>query len=389
MKKTTILLLVLLITTTIFSQEIVRIYDSTSQDVNPGATNRWPVSHLNSALGVEVLLSAPGNSRSHYVTGFIMTGAKDPNGFYLLRQNCLVFNATADTLTATEDGTTFDVDTLAAIGDFCLELWINLPATADDVPLLVESGNPLNNGWIIQLSASSLITFTIDDGTNTATITGTTVLDDGEWHHIACSVDRDSATGMQIYVDGEADATAVDPTTVTAAINAGDDIVITGDDAVTFYISTMGFYMGDGAYFTPTEARERYNSGIGHKYEGDELDLIVGYNTDEGIGNGCLDILDKIANVIALNTVTWAPSRQSGSTAEVNVMGVPISSGPWDMMRSVGKFTCGGDLLSGEHRGNIFIKFPHPVRIGRNCPLIILETIGGFNLILFGFTGPY
>lgn len=384
--KKLIVLLVLLITTTARPQEITRVYDAMGRDVNPGASNRWPVSHLNSALGAEMLLSAPGNDRSHYVTGYILGGAKDPNGFYLLRQNCLVFDATADTLTATEDGTTFDVDTLAAVGDFCLELWINLPATTDDVPLFVESGDSTNNGWLIQLSTGSIITFTIHDGALGATITGTTALDDGEWHHIACSVDRNSETGMQIYVDGVADATAVDPTTVVNAINAADDIVITGDDAVTFYISTMGFYQGDGAYFTVAEARTRYNSGIGLKYEGDELDLVVGYNTDEGIGAPSYDILDKVANVIALNTVAWSPSRQSGATAEVNVMGVPFGSGTWDMMRAVGKFHCGGaDHLQ---KGDVFVKFPHPVRIGRNCPLIILETIGSYNLVLFGFTGP-
>ena len=379
-----LILLVLLIAIPLFAQDIVRVFNRTGQEVNPGVGNRWPVSHLNTALGVEMLLSAPGNDRSHYVTGFILTGAKDPNGFYLLRQNCIVLNAVGDTVTLTEDGTTFD----CAANDFCAEFWINLEATDAAIPSLMLTGDPdgAADGWLIELTAASLLEFTIHDGANGATITGTTAIDDGEWHHIACGVDRDSATGMQIYVDGEADATAVDATAVDGTVSAGGNIVITGVNNETFYISTIGIYVGAGAYFTAIEARTRYNSGIGLKYEGDELVLIVAYNTDEGIGTACYDILDKIANVIALNTVTWAPSRQVGATAEVNVRGVPHNSR--DMMRHVGKFTCGGDLLSGEHRGNVFIKFPHPVKIGRNCPLNILETIGDYNLILFGYTGP-
>ena len=318
------------------------------------------------------------------MTGFIMTGAKDPNGFYLLRQNCLVLDAVGDTVTLTEDGTTFDI----AANDFCVEFWINLEDSDAAVPTLVATGDPDGgaDGWLIDLSAASILTFLIHDGANGATITGTTALDDGEWHHIACSVERGSATGMQIYVDGEADATAVDVTLVVGTISATEDIVMTGVATETFYISTIGFYMGDGAYFTALEAKTRYNSGIGLKYEGDEDDLVVGYNTDEGIGTACYDMLEKIANVIALNTVTWSPSRQNAAVAEVNVRGVPFNSR--DMMRHVGKFTCGGGLLAEEHRGNIFIEFPHPVKIGRNCPLTLLETIGDYNLILFGFTGP-
>ncbi|GAF76300.1 unnamed protein product [marine sediment metagenome] len=232
MKKLIILLILItiLITVPLFGQQIVRIYDRMGREVNPGVSERWPVSHLNGGVaGVKMLLSAPGNYQSHYVTGFVLSGAKDPNGFYLLRQNCVLLNAAADNMSLTEDGTTFDWDTKTNNGDFALELWIKYEATTAAAPALVATGSETNNGWLLATDAASILTFTFDDGTNDATITGTTAIDDGEWHHVVASVDRSSTTGVTLYVDGVMDATAaVNPATVANAVNAGAHIVVTG-----------------------------------------------------------------------------------------------------------------------------------------------------------------
>jgi len=386
MKKLILILLIAMIANPIFAQEIVRVYDRMGQEVNPGADNRWPVSHLNAGVaGVKMILSAPGNTKSHYVTGFMMGGAKDPNGFYLLRQNCVLLNAAADNIALTEDGTTFDWDTKTNNGDFSLELWINYEATTAAAPALVKTGDETNNGWLLETSAASLLTFTFDDGTNDATITGATAIDDGAWHHIVVSVDRSSDTGLNLYVDGELDATAVDPTGVANAVNPGANIVVTGVNSEEIYISALGIWLDADGFLSASEVTSRYNSGIGLKYEGDETGLLVGYNMDEGIGSSCYDIKNATGNIIALTGTPWVPSRQNGATAEVNEAGVPFNSR--DMMRAVGKFECAG-AARGQVGATVFIKFPHPIKIGRNCPLNILETIGGFNLMVFGYTGP-
>lgn len=361
----------------------VRVMDKTGQEVNPGASNRWPVSHLNAnTAGVKMLLSAPGNTRSHFVTGFVMTGGAAADGFYFLRQNCVLFDAAADTLSMAAHGTDFDWGTAAANGDFTAEFWINLEATTAAFPSLMKRGDPASDGWLIELTAASLVKFSFHDGTgSTITITGSTAIDDGEWHYVICQVDRDSTTGMQVYIDGEADATAVDPTGNAQTVAGGTTVVITGVNSETMYISTVGLYIGStsGALSAVT-IRNRYNGGIGLKYEGDETGLQVGFNTDEGSGTSNHDIKNDASNVATLSGTAWVPSRQNGATAEINVAGVPF--GVQDMMRAVGKFQCGiGTAFSG-----VPITFPHPVKIGRNCPLNILETDGQFDLIVFGYT---
>lgn len=387
------ILVVLLIATLtaipLFAQEIVRIFDRHGEEVNPGMSERWPVSHLNGGVaGVKMLLSAPGNNQSHYVTGIILSGGKDPNGFYFLRQNCLFFDTT-DTLTLTEHGADYDWGTAAAHGDFSCEFWMKLEATTAAVPNLVTWGDEDADGWNIELDTGSLITFTIHDGTHAAAaITGTTAIDDGEWHHIVCSVDRSSTTGMNLYVDSVMDATAaVSPAAVTDAMDGGTTIVLTGVASEKIYISTIGFYIGADAFLSATEVRTRYNGGIGMKYEGDETGLIVGYNTDEGVGTACHDIKNDASNVGGTSGTAWVPSRQNAATAEINEAGIPFTS--LDMMRAVGEFRCAGTVTATA--GMAFptsLTFPHPIKIGRNCPMNILETTGGFDLIVFGYTGP-
>ena len=374
------LMAVLTLAIVVQAADPVIVIDKTGKEVHPGASNRWPVSHLNAGTaGVKQLLTAPGNTKSHFVTGFIMTGGATADGFHILRQNCLTLDTASSTITMADDGTDFD---WAADGDFTAEFWINLEATTAAVPSLMLRGDEDSDGWLIELTSGSVVIFTIHDGTNTAVVTGTTAIDDGAWHHIICQVDRSSSTGMQIYVDASAEqATASDPTGVTSELFGGTTIVMTGVDGEVFYISTVGIYLGSAnAALSEATILSRYNSGIGFKYEGDETGLQVGFNTDEGISTACHDIKNDASNVITVTNTTWAPARQNGATVEVNVDGVPINE--QDMMRAVGKFWTG----LGAAFGGVFIDFPHPIKIGRNSPLSILETDGGFDLVVFGYT---
>lgn len=377
MKKTLLLLLIMILCSICYPADQVRVMDRTGQEVNPGADNRWPVSHINSGTaGVTQFLTAPGNTRSHFVTGFIMTGGAAADGFYFLRQNAVAFT-NSDTLTIPDNSTDLDWDTLANDGDFAVEMWLQTAADIDNIATLLVRGDETSDGWKLEI-ASGKAKFTFHDSSDTATITGDTDVDDGSWHFIVATVDRDSATGLNIYVDGSSDATAVDPTSVLLAMDGGTTVVSTGVAAGTYYMSALALYIDNT--LSAATVLSNYNSGIGQKYEGDETNLSFAYNLDEGSGTSGYDRLLDTNHTITLSSTAWVPSRLSGATAEVNIDGVPINE--QDMTDAVGKFQCG----IGTNFGGVYVKFPHPVKIGRNCPLSILETNGAFDLIVFGFT---
>ena len=363
--------LILLICSMAQAAEQVNIIDGAGQQVNPGANNRWPVMHLNAAAGVTELLAAPGTTKSHFVTGFIMTGGAATKGFHFVRNSCLQFGS-SDTWTVT-DGAAIQFDA----GDFSLGVWtLNALATPTQAGLLSKDDG--DDGYILSVTSAGLANFVFGDGSADVTITGSTDLTASEgWHYIVVTCDRDSATGLNLYVDGVLDATAVDGSGSTGQCDGtSTNLVSTGTANGNIYISRVEIYKG--AILSAATILANYNAGVGSKLVGTEDDLSAGWNNDEGSGAAAYDVLNT--NNAALSTTAWAPYKAVAAAAEVNVMGAPFDD--VDMMSSVGKFHCG----LGTNYGGVFINFPHPVMIGRNNPLSVLETDGAFDLIVFGYT---
>lgn len=378
----------------------VTLFNKQGRAITPGIIipgSGWPVRHLNAGTaGAKQLLATPGNDRSHFVSGFILGGGASGDGFHILRRNCLRLTAAANTISFADHSTDHDWGTKAANGDFRCHFWYKLEATTAAVPNLITRGDEASDGWNIELTTASLLKFTIHDSANSATITGATVLDDGELHCIDCVVDRSSTTGMQIYIDGVVDATAVDPTAVTLTMDGGTTVVITPVNSEVMYISTIGFYYGSTTPLTPAAILSDYNSGIGKKFAGDETGLMCGFNTDEGIGTACHDIKNDAGNVGTITNEAWAPSKQNGATAAVEVQGVPFEATTvetdLEMLDAMGKFlTCyeSADEAAMGLTVPQIVTFPHAIKIGRNNPLRILETDGAFDLMVFGFTEKY
>jgi len=355
----------------------VQIHGRRGIPINPGEItpmSGWPVRHLNAGTaGTRQLLAAPGNDKSHFVTGYILGGGATGDGFHLLRRN--------------------NWGTLAAVGDVSIEFWYKLEATTAAVPNLITRGNEASNGWNIELTTASLIKWSFHDGAgSTITLTGTTAIDDGEWHHIVCVVDRSSATGMQIYVDGVADATAVDPTGNSADVAGGTTVVVTPVNSEVMYMSTIGFYYGSSGLLSAATILSNYNSGIGRKYTGGETGLQCAFNLDEGVGTSAHDVKNDTGNVGTITNQSWTPFKQNAAAAAVSVQGAPFEETtvaldiePLDAM---GKFWTGLESATGVHM-NTVVTFPHAIKIGRNNPLRILETDGTADLILFGYTDKY
>lgn len=330
---------------------------------------RWPYSHLNAgSAAFSTLLAAPGRGNSHYVTGFLLGGGGDADGFHLIRNTCIKSDGT-DTWTIPDTGTVLDWDTKANDGDFTLEIWLKMGSTVTTVPGFMRRGDETSDGWALELAAGKP-KFTVHDGANSATITATTTINNGKWYLVTVTVDRSSATGLNIYVNGTIAATPVDVTSVTAAVDGGTTAVYTGIAAKDIYLGPVGMYID--AFLSAATVLSNYERGIGRKYTGSETDLTIGYNNDEGVG-------------------TTNFNESSTGTMDVTNSGIVWIDGdgpPFDRegsFKRVGKFVTGALSTNGVFSGMGFT-FPHAVKIGNNNPLRINETDGAFDLILFGYT---
>jgi PKD repeat protein len=143
--------------------------------------------------------------------------------------------------------TSFDPN-FGANGDFTVEFrmrsngWDGDPAIVSDKNW--ESG--LNPGFVIALNNNS-IKVNIGDGTNRADINGTRPLNDGKWHHVLASFDRNGL--MQLYFDGQLEGEQ--PLSSVGNINAPFTLNI-GQDGTANYPT---FYSLNGCQAELAEVR--------------------------------------------------------------------------------------------------------------------------------------
>ncbi len=120
--------------------------------------------------------------------------------------------------------------------DWTLAAWIK--TTTAGAMVLFETfgwlGGSSYAGWVVETDASGLINLYTGFGGGITTLTGVTPINDGNWHHVAVTMDSAASYKRSIYVDGVLDATASGlsyqlSTSVTTLI--GVNAAVTGGSA--------------------------------------------------------------------------------------------------------------------------------------------------------------
>ncbi len=113
--------------------------------------------------------------------------------------------------------------------NFSVECWIKTTSTAGDVSIISDKNwnSGKNKGWIIAMQSGKIL-LNIGDGNNRLDITtGTNLYNDGKWHHIAISINRQGNGSAQLYIDGVLMEERI--TYMLGDINNANDLVIGAD----------------------------------------------------------------------------------------------------------------------------------------------------------------
>jgi hypothetical protein len=83
-----------------------------------------------------------------------------------------------------------------------IEAWIK----TTDNPLVITSWGEMQNGkkWDFKVNASGLLRIEVKGGF----INGSTPVNDGQWHHVACTFDGSDVAEAKFYVDGQLDTSS-------------------------------------------------------------------------------------------------------------------------------------------------------------------------------------
>jgi hypothetical protein len=108
-------------------------------------------------------------------------------------------------------------------GDFSIDAWIK-PSDSTGYRTIIDKRSAAGVGYHLYLTGGT-IAFTMSDEDSGTSYVSTFSVSQDTWHHIAVTVDRDSATGGLVYVDG-AVAFAFDPTGEAASISTSANLLI-------------------------------------------------------------------------------------------------------------------------------------------------------------------
>jgi hypothetical protein len=124
-------------------------------------------------------------------------------------------------------------------GDFSVDAWVK---TSSSVPVnpVISQYDPLSQrGWALWIESGDALEIRLADGfVSEITSLPVELLSDGTWHHIAVTIDRDDASGIEFFVDGESVGIG-NPTGVPGSLNNHRDLFIgrwgpVSDDSVYF-----------------------------------------------------------------------------------------------------------------------------------------------------------
>ena len=125
--------------------------------------------------------------------------------------------------------------------DFSMSAWIKTNDSGNIMRKRASGGGGAVNGYIFDVQTGKLfLQLDNDDGSFVAT-SSTGIVNDGIWHHVVTTLDRDSSTGLKYYIDGVQDATVVDPTAVEKTLNNARNFAIgaRGDGVSGHFNGTM------------------------------------------------------------------------------------------------------------------------------------------------------
>jgi autotransporter-associated beta strand protein len=223
----------------------------------------WDVSALATSGTISVIVTnlvPPGSNLPPALAHYEFEGnAQDSsgNGFHGTPANLAYATGKVGAQAAQLNGSNAYVQIPRSIGDsnFSLAFWIKTTDTGGVGNGQWWNGRGLVDGEVAGSRAdfgTALVgdKFAFGVGSPDVTISSTTMVNDGQWHHLA--VTRESATGQMIlYVDGQAESTGSGP---TGAKNAPPSLRLgslqTGNNFLTGMMDEVRLY---GAVLSPAE----------------------------------------------------------------------------------------------------------------------------------------
>ncbi len=173
--------------------------------------------------------------------------------------------------------------------DFTVELWMQIAEDDTDMPVLVNKNLslPHSSGWALT-TVAGVPQFEISDDVETVSLSSGVSIADGQWHHVAVSINRDSSTA-RFYLDGQ----EVDSNSSLPLGEIGNsDILAFGQDITGLYTGQFKGAVDEIRIWSSSRSALSISNNMIDTVGVDD-DLVSYYRCDLDSGNVLVDIVSQ------------------------------------------------------------------------------------------------
>ena len=192
-----------------------------------------------------------------------------------------------------------------------VEFWINTSTSTTGPGIGQSSANSDNmstNVWLMHMNITGTIKFNVNDSGSWRSVTSTSRIDDGDWHHIAGTINSSKVT---IYVDGieEASSNVGISSGITSNSNA---IIHLGKDVRWASNRFVNGKIDEGRIWDDVRTQAEITDNMFIALVGTDSNLVAYYNFNDGRGVSVLDLTSNNNNGTMTNmdaTTDWTSSK--------------------------------------------------------------------------------
>ncbi|MFK7949935.1 MAG: LamG-like jellyroll fold domain-containing protein [Saprospiraceae bacterium] len=186
-------------------------------------------------------------------------------------------------------------------GDRTMEAWIN--STVANKEMISWGINSSTEKWSFRINGNGTIRAEVNGGF----IYGTTNVDDGQWHHVACVLTGSNIANAQLYVDGVLETVGANQSQ-TVNTNTTTNVTI-GHGRNNTYFSGL---MDDVRIWNTTLSATTLQNWMYKKVDNSHPNygnLELDYRLDEGAGDAIIDFSVNGNNGTVQNVAVWERRR--------------------------------------------------------------------------------
>lgn len=195
--------------------------------------------------------------------------------------------------------------------DFSIEISANIASLAAGQTLISKGARGVNGGYAVYVDTDGYVTWQIEQSDGTARAAVTDVAVSVGFNHIACTLDKSSATGLKVYLNSvEATYSAqTDPSTIGDVASEAYDFKIGANDAAGEKANATIF--GINVYnkeLTPGEVSDRFTQLTFSEVDVTQLEFFLPLRSH--YNNGASELTANLG-IIGSDTIKWG----DGNTA--------------------------------------------------------------------------